>query len=100
MLVSRPTPDPQVHAHTLPPHNYTALEELQANRPAYAQGHEAWWGAVIARTALGAGAAPDKVEHALPELVPALLRRFSSKEGYVLYEDALPTCKSNFVIKK
>ena len=34
----------------------TALKQLQAEKPAYRDGAEAWWGEVIRRTALGAGA--------------------------------------------
>ena len=33
-----------------------ALKETQTSRPAYAQGPESWWAAVISQTALGAGA--------------------------------------------
>ena len=34
----------------------TALKQLQADKPAYKDGAYAWWGEVIRRTALGAGA--------------------------------------------
>ncbi|KAH8119404.1 HAD-like protein [Phellopilus nigrolimitatus] len=71
-----------------------ALRELQAARPAYAQGPEGWWRAVIMRTAVGAGADTQDVQRALPVVVPQLLKRFSSREGYALYDDALPTLKS------
>jgi len=71
----------------------TALKRVQAERPSYAQGHEAWWGEVIRRTAVGAGAPSEAVEDALPEIVPRLLKRFSSKDGYRLFDDALPTLK-------
>ena len=36
-------------------------------------------------------ALPLAVTDALPTLVPALLKRFSSAEGYALYDDVLPT---------
>ncbi|KAI5123938.1 hypothetical protein M0805_006353 [Coniferiporia weirii] len=69
----------------------SALAHLQASRPAYAHGHNAWWADVIRRTALGAGAHQQAVLDALPVLVPDLLDRFSSRRGYALYDDALPT---------
>ena len=31
------------------------------------------------------------VDKALPHVVPALMKRFSSGEGYVLYDDVIPT---------
>ncbi|KLO14260.1 HAD-like protein [Schizopora paradoxa] len=71
-----------------------ALKQLETERPAYEQGHETWWADVIRRTAVGAGAPAEVVEHALPTLVPGLLKRFSSREGYKLYDDALPTLKA------
>lgn len=37
----------------------TALKQLQESKPAYQDGAEAWWGEVIRRTAVGAGAKPD-----------------------------------------
>lgn len=33
-----------------------ALKEVQVESPAYVQGADVWWGEVIRRTALGAGA--------------------------------------------
>ncbi|CAG7850515.1 SubName: Full=Uncharacterized protein {ECO:0000313/EMBL:CCA67583.1} [Serendipita indica DSM 11827] len=51
----------------------------------------AWWAEVIRRTAIGAGAEPKAVDDALPKIVPSLLKRFSSKEGYTLYDDTVPT---------
>jgi len=44
----------------------------------------------VRRTAIGAGAPPKVVEESLSVIVPKLMRRFSSKEGYELYDDALP----------
>ena len=35
-----------------------ALKQLQADKPVYKDGAQAWWGEVIRRTALGAGADP------------------------------------------
>jgi len=71
-----------------------ALKQLETERPAYEQGHETWWADVIRRTAVGAGAPAGAVEPALPTLVPGLLSRFSSREGYKLYDDAIPTLKN------
>ncbi|TDL26264.1 HAD hydrolase subfamily IA REG-2-like protein [Rickenella mellea] len=72
----------------------TALKEVQAEKPVYASGHEGWWSEVIRRTAIGAGAKPRDVDEALPEMVPRLLKRFSSKEGYKLFDDVHPTLRS------
>lgn len=36
-----------------------ALKQVQIERPSYAKGHEAWWGEVIRRTAVGAGASSE-----------------------------------------
>lgn len=37
-----------------------ALKQVQIERPAYASGAPEWWGEVIRRTALGAGADPTR----------------------------------------
>ena len=37
-----------------------ALKQVQVERPAYASGAPEWWGEVIQRTALGAGADPSR----------------------------------------
>lgn len=50
-----------------------------------------WWSEVVRRTAVRAGAASDKVDEHLDEAVTELLHVFSSKEGYKLVDDALPT---------
>ncbi|KAL5485227.1 hypothetical protein ACEPAI_7869 [Sanghuangporus weigelae] len=71
-----------------------ALKELQTSRPAYADGPESWWAAVISRTALGAGARESDVNEHIGTVVPKLLRRFSSREGYALYDDTIPTLKT------
>jgi hypothetical protein len=91
-----------------------ALKALQVERPAYAKGAEEWWAEVIRRTALGAGASSDgesvrfliclllliftclALAKSLPEIVPTLLHRFSSKEGYAFYDDAVPTSAFGF----
>jgi len=39
---------------------YKALGQVQIERPAYASGAPEWWGEVIRRTALGAGADPTR----------------------------------------
>jgi hypothetical protein len=72
------------------------LREEQEVSPAYAKGHEQWWANVIRKTAVGAGGDSKRVNDAIPQLVPALLNRFSSDEGYELYDDVLPTCEMPF----
>jgi len=44
---------------------------------------------VISRTALGAGADPKALERHLDSIVPSLMKRFSSREGYSLFDDTL-----------
>ncbi|KAI0958382.1 hypothetical protein AcV7_004217 [Taiwanofungus camphoratus] len=68
----------------------TALGELQAEKPAYQSGAQDWWAEVIRRTAVGAGADLERVDGALGAIVPRLMQRFSSREGYRLHADALP----------
>ncbi|KAK7687114.1 hypothetical protein QCA50_009616 [Cerrena zonata] len=68
----------------------TALKQLQRKKPVYQGGSDEWWGEVIKRTAIGAGADLSDVNDSLDHIVPRLLHRFSSKEGYELYDDALP----------
>jgi hypothetical protein len=41
-------------------HTREALKQVQVERPAYASGAPEWWGEVIRRTALGAGADPTR----------------------------------------
>ncbi|KAI0718495.1 HAD hydrolase subfamily IA REG-2-like protein [Fomitopsis betulina] len=67
-----------------------ALKQVQKEKPAYESGAEGWWGEVIKRTAIGAGADPQAVDRSLDEIVPRLLERFSSREGYKLYNDTIP----------
>jgi len=62
-------------------------------RPAYNQGADAWWGEVIRKTALGAGADDRALDASIHQIVPKLLDRFSSKEGYAVFEDAIPTIR-------
>jgi len=73
------------------------LRQVQQDKPAYhAQlGAHGWWSEVIKRTAIGAGADPQAVEASLDKIVPQLMHRFSSSEGYKLFDDALPylNCK-------
>ncbi|CAL1707493.1 unnamed protein product [Somion occarium] len=67
----------------------TALKQLQAEKPVYQSGAPEWWGEVIKRTAVDAGAETHVVDKSLDRMVPQLLRRFSSKEGYKLFDDSL-----------
>ncbi|KIP01962.1 hypothetical protein PHLGIDRAFT_96511 [Phlebiopsis gigantea 11061_1 CR5-6] len=67
-----------------------ALKQLQTEKPAYQDGAGAWWGEVVRRTAIGAGANPSAVDSSLDKIVPKLLQRFGSKEGYRLFDDSLP----------
>ncbi|OSD03963.1 HAD hydrolase subfamily IA REG-2-like protein [Trametes coccinea BRFM310] len=71
----------------------TALKQVQQEQPVYRGGAQDWWGDVIRRTAVGAGADPKAVDASLGEIVPRLLKRFSSREGYKLFDDSLPTLK-------
>ncbi|KIK67324.1 hypothetical protein GYMLUDRAFT_217502 [Collybiopsis luxurians FD-317 M1] len=72
----------------------TALKALQRERPAYEQGSQIWWADVIKRTALGAGANPLALDASLQHIVPNLIKRFSSGEGYKEFEDAIPTIEA------
>lgn len=98
---------------------FTALRGVQIERPAYSaaagdinnEKSEAWWREVIRRTAIGAGAESEGntsfcsynnakaftvVAESLPTLVPTLMKRFSSSEGYALYDDAYSTSSYTF----
>lgn len=68
-----------------------ALKDVQEENPLFSVGAQAWWREVIRRTALGAGADEQALKESLHEIVPALMRRFSSKEGYKVFDDAIPT---------
>jgi len=71
-----------------------ALKQVQIERPAYRRGAEEWWGEVIKRTALGAGADSELVKKSLGDVVPSLLKRFSTKEGYKLFNDSVPALEA------
>lgn len=89
-----------------------ALKQLQTEKPAYHgyNGAQGWWEEVIKRTAIGAGAdsqgsykhplfysrlqststSSSAVNSSLHEIVPRLMARFSSREGYKLFDDSIP----------
>lgn len=71
-----------------------ALRQLQAEKPSYRAGAESWWSDVISRTATGAGADAGAVERHLSSIVSTLMKRFSSREGYCLFDDTLETRES------
>ena len=71
-----------------------ALRQLQAEKPSYRAGAESWWSDVISRTATGAGADAGAVERHLSSIVSTLIKRFSSREGYCLFDDTLETRES------
>jgi hypothetical protein len=73
------------------PGAFLALRQLQTERPSYRAGVEKWWSEVVSRTAVGAGADPQAVERHLGAIVPSLMKRFSSREGYSLFDDTLIT---------
>ena len=82
---------------------------MQLERPVYEKGVEGFWGEIIRRTAVGAGAEAtgiigiltliirhslyflQVVKNSLSEITPRLLKAFGSKEGYRLFDDVLPT---------
>lgn len=72
-----------------------ALTQVQKENPAYQgdSGVEGWWSEVIKRTAIGAGANPQAVDTSLPQIVPSLMERFSSRQGYKLFHDSLPALR-------
>ncbi|KAK7053366.1 hypothetical protein VNI00_003992 [Paramarasmius palmivorus] len=75
----------------------TALKALQIENPAYEQGSQDWWGEVIRRTALGAGA--NREDASLSDIVASLMKRFSSREGYRAFDDAIPTIEKLHELK-
>ena len=77
---------------------FLALRKLQAERPSYRAGVERWWSEVVSRTAVGAGADPQAVQRHLDTIVPSLMKRFSSREGYRLFDDTLPTRASSIAL--
>ncbi|TFK20771.1 HAD-superfamily hydrolase [Coprinopsis marcescibilis] len=68
-----------------------ALEQAQREFPAYEKGHIGWWTKVVNDTALGAGADAKLVSDKMTTIIPILLKRFSSREGYLAFPDAIPT---------
>ncbi|KDQ53589.1 hypothetical protein JAAARDRAFT_136995 [Jaapia argillacea MUCL 33604] len=70
-----------------------ALKQVQTEKPVYGHenGSQGWWGEVIRRTAIGAGADPIAVTKHISTMTPLLIERFSSKQGYTLYPDTIPT---------
>ncbi|KAG1802702.1 HAD-like domain-containing protein [Suillus plorans] len=72
-----------------------ALSQVQKENPTYQgdSGAEGWWSEVIKRTAIGAGADPQAVDSSLPQIVPSLMERFSSRQGYKLFHDSLPVLR-------
>lgn len=87
------------------------MKAVQTEHPSYAKGAENWWRDVIRRTALGAGGnepgefvslmtvlsaltfivAFSEIDAHLSEIVKKLMKRFSSREGYRAFDDAIPT---------
>jgi len=87
------------------------LKAVQKEHPSYGKGAENWWRDVIRRTALGAGgnersellsliivletltfiAAFSEIDAHLSEIVKKLMKRFSSREGYRAFDDAIST---------
>ncbi|KAI0305560.1 HAD hydrolase subfamily IA REG-2-like protein [Multifurca ochricompacta] len=70
-----------------------ALKQLQVEKPLYSAGATGWWSEVIFRTAMGAGADARAVEKHIDTIVPVLMKRFSSREGYRLFDDTLETLR-------
>jgi len=70
-----------------------AFGSLESEQPVYTKGSQAWWSEVIRRTALGADADPDALEASLPTIVSRLMTRFGSKEGYRVFDDAIPAVR-------
>ncbi|KAH7888594.1 HAD-like domain-containing protein [Phlebopus sp. FC_14] len=68
------------------------LKQIQKDKPVYQgdSGAQGWWAQVIKGTAIGAGADLQAVEASLDQIVPKLMERFSSREGYRLFDDSLP----------
>ncbi|KIJ18619.1 hypothetical protein PAXINDRAFT_70747 [Paxillus involutus ATCC 200175] len=71
------------------------LKQMQKEKPAYQSqsGAQGWWSEVIKGTAIGAGADATAVEASLDQIVPKLFDRFSSREGYKLFDDTLPVLR-------
>ncbi|KAF9227240.1 HAD-superfamily hydrolase [Gyrodon lividus] len=73
----------------------TTLKQVQRDKPAYQgqSGAQGWWSEVIKGTAIEAGADAKAVEASLNQIVPKLLNRFSSREGYKVFDDTLPVLR-------
>ncbi|KAF8200935.1 HAD-like domain-containing protein [Pholiota molesta] len=69
------------------------LESRSKEHPSYNKGAENWWSDVIQRTALGAGGDEQAIDDHLPDIVNQLMTRFSSREGYKAFNDAIPTIR-------
>ncbi|KIJ67892.1 hypothetical protein HYDPIDRAFT_126360 [Hydnomerulius pinastri MD-312] len=77
-------------------HSFKAtLKQIQKDKPVYQgdAGAHGWWSEVIKGTAIGAGADPQGVEASLNQIVPRLMDRFSSREGYKLFNESLPVLR-------
>jgi hypothetical protein len=92
---------------------WSALKEVQTEHPSYRKGAEQWWSDVIWRTAIGAGGSKhgmvgtcgitdesligqwmSALDENLSEIVKTLMARFSSREGYKAFDDAISTSQS------
>ncbi|KAG6842173.1 hypothetical protein C0991_001666 [Blastosporella zonata] len=71
-----------------------AFRSMEREHPVYDKGSLAWWSQVIRRTALGAGADEKALDASLHQIVPRLLDRFSSREGYRAFDDAISVAQS------
>ncbi|CAA7271043.1 unnamed protein product [Cyclocybe aegerita] len=67
---------------------WKVIEREDSSNP---RGSEEKWRDIIRRTALGAGANQQALDVSLSEILPRLMERFSSKEGYKAFDDAIPT---------
>ncbi|KAG6849991.1 hypothetical protein H0H93_002781 [Arthromyces matolae] len=76
----------------------SAFQFTEKDKLVYTKGSHLWWSQVIKRTAIGAGADENAVDASLSQMVPQLLRRFSSKEGYKAFDDALPAGIEDFTL--
>jgi len=70
-----------------------ALKEVQVERPSYDKGAKQWWSDVVRRTAIGAGGSKHALDENLSDIVETLMTRFSSREGYKAFDDAISTIR-------
>ncbi|KAJ3515509.1 hypothetical protein NLJ89_g1710 [Agrocybe chaxingu] len=68
-----------------------AWKAIKREDPSNPRGSEEKWRDIIRRTALGAGANQQALDASLSEILPRLMERFSSKEGYKAFDDAIRT---------